>query len=109
MLAPCLLSLGALFRPEIFLVVATLDVALVLVAVADLLSLPPARSLEAERSTLRIVSVQQRHPVTLTVSNRSSRSWHVAIRDDVPQEFTASPDELVRRLPPRSRVVLHYD
>jgi uncharacterized protein (DUF58 family) len=109
MLAPCLLSLGALFRPEIFLVVATLDVALVLVAVADLLSLPPARSLDAERSTLRIVSVQQRHPVTLTILNRSSRGWHVAIRDDVPQEFTASPDELVRRLPPRSRVVLHYE
>jgi uncharacterized protein (DUF58 family) len=109
MIAPALLSLGALFRPEIFLVVAAIDFALVLAAVADLFSLPAARSLDVERSTLRIVSVKQRHPVTLTVINRSSRAWHAVIRDDVPQEFTATPDELVRRLPARSRITLHYE
>lgn len=109
LIAPAVLSLGTLFWPEIFLVVVTIDVALLVAAVADLITLPSARSLHAERSTLRIVSVQQRHPVTVTIVNRSSRSWHMAIRDDVPQEFTATPDELVRRLPPRSRVTLHYE
>ena len=109
LIAPALLSLGILVRQDMILVVLTLDVALLVAAIADLVSLPAAGSLDAERSTLRIVSVQQRHPVTLTIVNRSSRSWHVVIRDDVPQEFTATPDELVRRLPPRSRVTLHYE
>jgi uncharacterized protein (DUF58 family) len=109
LIAPALLSLGTLFRPEVFLVVVTLDIALLAAAVADLVSLPSARSLDAERSTLRVVSVQQRHPVTLTLINRASRGWHVVIRDDVPQEFTATPEELVRRLPPRSRITLHYE
>ncbi len=109
LLAPAVLSMGTLVWPEIFLVVVAIDLALLVAAVADLTTLPSARSLSAERSTLRIVSVQKRHPVTLTILNRSSRSWHVVIRDDVPQEFTATPDELVRRLPPRSRVTLHYE
>lgn len=109
LIAPAVLSMGMLFWPEIFLVVVAIDLALLVAAVADLMTLPSARSLQAERSTLRVVSVQQRHPVTLTIVNRSARSWHVAIRDDVPQEFTATPDELLRRLPPRSRVTLHYE
>ncbi len=106
---PCVISLATLFRPDVFVYVLAIDMVLVLVAIADLISLPPAGALDAERSTLRIVSVQQRHPVTLTVSNRSQRSWFVWIRDDVPQEFTATPDEFVRRLPPRSRITLHYE
>ena len=31
------------------------------------------------------------------------------IRDDVPQEFEAAPDEFVRRLSAHSRVTVHYD
>ncbi len=109
MLAPCLLSLVLLVVPEWFLMVVVVDLTLVIVAVGDLLSLPGQRLLAAERATQRIVSVQQRHPVALTISNRTGRSWLVGIRDDLPRELVAEPSELVRCLPPRSRTTLHYD
>jgi uncharacterized protein (DUF58 family) len=108
-LAPCLLSLGLVLYPQLFLLVATADLVIVLVAAADLLSLPGERSFTAERSTLRIASLKKRHPVSLTVANRGGRVRQVWIRDDVPQEFEASPDEFQRRLPPRSRTTLHYN
>ena len=98
LLGPCLLSLALVLYPQAFLLVATVDVVILLVAAADLLSLPKQRSFSVERSTLRIVSLKKRHPVSLTISNHSGRAWQVWIRDDVPQEFEAQPDEFVRRL-----------
>jgi uncharacterized protein (DUF58 family) len=109
LLGPCLLSLALVVYPQAFLLVATVDVVILLVAAADLLSLPQQRSFSVERSTLRIASLKKRHPVSLTISNHSGRVWQVWIRDDVPQEFEAQPDEFVRRLAARSRVTLHYD
>ena len=109
LLAPCVLSLGLLFYQPIFLLVAVADLAIVLLGAADLLTLPGRRAFSAERSTLRIASLKKRHEVSLTVNNHSKRAWQVWIRDDVPQEFEASPDEFVRRLASRSRVTLRYD
>jgi uncharacterized protein (DUF58 family) len=111
LLGPCLLCLGVLFFPnlELFLLVVVADLVIVLVGLADLLTLPGRRAFSAERSTLRIVSLKKRHPASLTVTNHSGRAWHVWVRDDVPEEFQATPDEFVRRLEPRSRVTLHYD
>jgi len=109
LLAPCILSLSLAWYPQAFLLVATIDVVIVIVATADLLSLPNVASFSVERSALRIASLQKRHPVSLTISNHSGRAWQVWIRDDVPQEFEAAPDEFVRRLSARSRVTVHYD
>ncbi len=109
LLTPCLLSLGLFVVPEAVLLVAMVDLLVVAIAVADLMSLPRRAALAAERDTQRIVSVQQRHPVALTIINRTGRSWSVEIRDDLPRELVADPPELKRRLPPRSRVTLHYD
>ena len=109
MLGPCLLSLGLVGRPEIFLLVATADVAILLVAIADLLSVPGPRAFSAERTTLRIASLQKRHPVTLTVNNHSRRALHVRIRDDLAEQLEALPDDFARHLPGRSRTTLHYE
>jgi uncharacterized protein (DUF58 family) len=109
LLLPCVLTLGLLFWSDVFLLVATADVAIVLVAVADLLTLPGPRAFAAERQTLRIASLRKRHPVTLTVSNLSRRPFHLRIRDDWTQELDATPAEFSRRLPGRSRATLHYD
>jgi uncharacterized protein (DUF58 family) len=109
MLGPCILSLGMLFRPDIFLLVGTVDVVILLIAAADLFSLPGERAFSAKRSTLRTTSLQKRHRVSLTVSNHTRRTWHVWIRDDVPQEFEATPEEFVRRLSGQSRTTLNYD
>lgn len=109
LLGPCLLSLALPLYPQAFLLVATVDVVILLVATADLLSLPQQRSFSVERSMLRIASLKKRHPVSLTITNHSGRAWQVWIRDDVPQEIEAQPEEFVRRLSARSRVTLHYD
>jgi uncharacterized protein (DUF58 family) len=109
LLGPCVLSLGLLFYPPIFLLVAVADLVILLVGAADLLTLPGRRAFAAERSTLRIASLNKRHEVSLTVTNQSRRARHVWIRDDVSQEFEANPDQFVRRLARRSRVTLHYD
>jgi len=109
MLGPCILSLGMLFYPELFLLVGTADVVILLVAAADLFSLPGERAFSAERSTLRITSLKKRHRVSLTVNNHTRRTWNVWIRDDVPQEFEATPDEFVRRLSGQSRTTLNYE
>ncbi len=109
MLAPCLLSLGLAVRPDIFLLVATADVAILLVAITDLLSVPGPRAFSAERTTLRIASLQKRHPVTLTVSNHARRALHVRIRDDLTEHLEAAPDDFARHLPGRSRTTLHYE
>lgn len=106
---PCVLSLSLVVFPQAFLLVATVDLVILLVAAADLLFLPGQRSFSVERSIVRIASLKKRHAVSLTLSNHSGRTWEVWIRDDVPQECQAVPDELARRLPPRSRITLHYD
>lgn len=109
MLGPCILSLGMLFRPDLFVLVVTIDVVILLTAAADLFSLPGQRAFSARRLTLRTTSLHKRHPVSLTVNNHSRRTWQVWIRDDVPQEFEATPEEFVRRLSGNSRTTLHYD
>jgi len=109
LLAPCLLSLSLVLFPQAFLLVATVDLVILVVAAADLLSLPQPRFFSVERSTVRIASLKKRHAVSLTISNHSGRTWETWIRDDVPQEFEALPDEFARRLPARSRISLHYD
>lgn len=108
-LIPCGLSIGLLFRPDLLLLIGTADVVILLVALADLFSLPAERFFAAERKTMRIASLQKRHPVSVTVSNHSRRTWNVWIRDDVPEEFTAMPEEFPRRLPPSSRTTLRYE
>lgn len=50
LLAPCLLSLALVLYPQAFLLVATVDLVILLVAAADLLSLPQPHSFSVERS-----------------------------------------------------------
>ena len=59
LLGPCLLSLALVLYPQAFLLVATVDVVILLVAAADLFSLPKQPSFSVERSTLRIVSLEE--------------------------------------------------
>lgn len=108
-LVPAGLTLGLLYTADLFLLVAAADVAIVVVAVADLLTLPGPKAFAAERSMQRIASLQKRHPVALTISNLTRRAFQVRIRDDCEQSLEAIPDEFVRRLAPRSRSTLTYE
>lgn len=106
---PCGLTVALLVWPDLFLVVALADVVVVLIGLADVWNLPNGSAFSVERNVTRIASLQVPQRVTLVISNRSRRPFRVAIRDDVPPEFVANPEQFVLRLAPASRVTMHYE
>ena len=109
LLVPCLMTLATLANEDLFPVVLAVDLAILLVALGDLASQPRARNFSVQRSAGRIASLRKNHRVSLTISNLSGREHRITVRDGLPQEFTASPPEVVLRLGGRSRASLHYD
>src|SRR5262245_37254898 len=109
LVVPCALSLALLIDARLLPVIALIDLAIVVVAAADLALLPRKKSFAIEREATRIASVQQNHRVTLHISNLSRQPRTGWIRDDIPQEFVPTPKEFVLRLTPRSRVTVHYE
>jgi uncharacterized protein (DUF58 family) len=106
---PALLTFGLLGAEGILIVVLAIDVALLLLAVIDFCTLPTHRSFAVERRVGRIASLRKKHRVTLTVSNQSRRNHVVWVRDEVPQEFEAEPEQFALKMRKRSRTVVHYE
>ncbi|HEY2148559.1 MAG TPA: DUF58 domain-containing protein [Pirellulales bacterium] len=98
-----LMSVGALFVPLL-----VIDAAIVALAIVDLTTLPRLASFLAERQMLRVASLKKPHPVQLTITNRSRRTQAVWVRDGVPAPLVAEPEDMLVRLPPRSRSTLKY-
>jgi uncharacterized protein (DUF58 family) len=106
---PCLLTLALLVAPQLLWVILAIDLFVLVVAAADLFSLPGKKSFELNRETTRVASLQKNHRVTLHVTNLSRRTRTAWIRDDIPEEFEPTPKEFVLRLGPRSRTTVHYE
>lgn len=107
--APALLSLGLLVAEAMLPVVATFDMALVLLAAGDLATLPRRNWFSAERDTGRIVSLRKTHPIAMTIINRADRQFDVSVRDGIGEHLSAEPAQFDVRLARRSRTVLRYD
>jgi len=107
-LVPALLSLGLLGTPGFFWPLVGLDAILALVIVADLATLPRRSAFSVERQALRVASLRKRHPVSLTVSNHSRRSFPVTVRDGVPHLLNPRPAEFAVQMPQRSRTTWDY-
>jgi uncharacterized protein (DUF58 family) len=95
--------------PEAVWFVGAVDALLVLAAAVDLATLPRRGVLSVQRETGRVVSIRKRHPVTLTVVNRSRRTFQATVRDGVPQCLAPEPDEFATELPASSRTILTFD
>ncbi|MCA9262322.1 MAG: DUF58 domain-containing protein [Planctomycetales bacterium] len=108
-IVPCLIALALIFRRDLAPLIITFDLVVLAVWIVDLFTLPRRGVLSAERHCKRIVSLQKNHPISLTINNRGTRKVIAEVRDDIPQEFTAHPDEFYTELPPRSRAVLNYE
>ena len=106
---PCVLAMGLLINASLLPIILIIDLAIPLIGLADILTLPRKKSFSVERETTRIASLRQNHRVTLHISNLSTRKRTAWIRDDVPQEFEPDPKEFVLRLGPRSRTTVHYE
>ena len=106
---PCFLTFGVLFRADLFTIVLIADLVVVLVSACDVFTLPSRKSITVEREAMRIASLNQSHPVSLTLINQSQRSIHAWVRDDCPEQFETDPKQFVLRLGPRSRTTVHYE
>jgi uncharacterized protein (DUF58 family) len=109
MLLPCALTWALLIWQDLALVIAAVDLLVLLVAAADVTTLPTRRAFSAERQVDRIASLRKPHRVTLGIFNHSQRAFRIEIRDDAPQEFQTTPEKFSIAMEPRSRATLHYD
>ncbi|MFM2095876.1 MAG: hypothetical protein RIS70_3000, partial [Planctomycetota bacterium] len=108
-LVPCILAAGLFLWPSLALVVLVADAAVALTMLVDLRSLPKAADFVVRRELLKVASIQKNHRVTLVLSNQSSRSRLVWVRDDIPQDFTAEPEQAAIAMTPNSRATFEYD
>lgn len=107
--APVLASLALLATTDALTAVLAVDALVVGVALLDLWSLPAPDAFTAERETPRVASLDRMHPVTLTLINTRRRAFRIWVRDDVPVELPAEPQEFSLQLAARTRAVLHYE
>jgi uncharacterized protein (DUF58 family) len=89
--------------------VLVVDLAVLIVVVADLVTIPSVKTFAIERQALRIASLQKPHRVEISVLNRSDMDHVAWLRDGFPAAFTANPPEFALALRPRSRSTMHYD
>ena len=106
---PCVLALAVLLWPDLFLVVAMADMAILLVAISDFWSLPSRGTFAAERSANRVASIGVFDRVDLVVTNNSARAFNLEVQDGAPQEFERRPTTFSIHLEPRSRASMHYE
>lgn len=109
LLAPAVLAVSLVFLPAMWVGVAAINALLAVAAVVDLFSLARAEAFSAERQVGLTASLGKSHPVSLTIANRAARGQPVRIRDGVPPELTADPDEFLINLAAESRSTLRYD
>jgi uncharacterized protein (DUF58 family) len=108
MALPLLVSLGLLWRSDVYLLVLLLNGGVCAAAAADAFTIPRRSAFRIERSLTRVASLKFPHEVTLLVANLTDRSLTLRIRDDRPQEFVASPQQLLVTIAARSRATLVY-
>jgi len=104
-------------------VILVVDALILALMIFDLVSIPRRDQFHVERSCQKTASLRKKHPVSLTISNTARKTaWQlpgmlrkytnqtsITIRDDLPQEFSATPPEFHIELPARSRTTVKYD
>src|SRR5262249_14450581 len=110
LLAPTLLSLALLVPGASGLKTAliVIDSAVVLVALADFCTLIGSKRLSAQRQCGTVASLGEPHHVTLTIDNLGRLPRVLAIKDDLPETFSADPTEFLATVPARGAAVLEY-
>tara|TARA_R110002049_G_scaffold72490_2_gene187042 strand:- start:16954 stop:18387 length:1434 start_codon:yes stop_codon:yes gene_type:complete len=99
-------SVLTVFAPSMLIVALLIDFALALVAAFDFLRLylATSRGITVSRRIAKTCSLGVPVVSELTIENRTGRSLSGAMRDDLPEHFTASPTQHAIRLPPGSRI-----
>ncbi|WP_068258367.1 DUF58 domain-containing protein [Rubripirellula obstinata] len=95
-----------IFAANFLVVTAAIDVALILIASADwlLLWFRSESGIRVSRSLPRTISLGVPVESELTVENRTGMTLIGEVRDDLPEDFSATPNEHSLRLPPLARM-----
>jgi uncharacterized protein (DUF58 family) len=88
--------------------VLILDVLLWFIALIDVLTVPPDRKFSATRSLLRIASLAKPQDVEIELTNHSKTWCRIAIKDDLPQSFKATPEQVELGVEGKSRILFRY-
>ena len=109
-LVPGAAAFGLLAAPGVIWLVVAIDIVLAALLLADLATLPRRDAFSVTRRAGRIASLGKPHPVRLTVSNLAERSFwrRVRVRDGVPPELNAQPDEFTHRFKGQGRDELGF-
>ena len=106
---PCLATVLLPAMPSWWwMVVAVIDALVLLVAFADLLTIPPLRALIVERNMARVASLGGWHPVELALSYRGKRTLRMQLIDDASSGLKIEPPTHFCSLTPNARVTLHH-
>lgn len=108
MLLPATMSLGLWETSRWFGPLLILDALVGVVAVIDLITLPRQRSFAVSRELNRVASLGKEQHVQLLVTNTSKQERFVVVRDNVPEDLVAEPDEFTFTMAPRSRLQVDY-
>jgi len=104
------LSLLAIFAPEVsflvvmFALVGTIFVALDLAAIC----IGTRHGIAASRKVALTASLGVDLPCEVTIENRTAMELRGAVRDDLPEHFTAKPQQHRLLLPQRGTVTMHH-
>ena len=108
-LVPGVLSLGLILLPGVLRGLLLADALILLLALADALTIPRRTQFAVERKVGRLASLRRRHPATLTIANRGNRDVFVWIADGLPDELKADPGRVPALLQARSRSSYPYE
>ncbi len=106
---PAVVSIGLILTPLIGWLVLILDALFILIALLDLMTVTREREFSATRKLLKIASLGKTQKVEVELTNNSSRGNAIAIRDDLPQSFDATPEEVKLRIGGLSKTLFKYD
>jgi uncharacterized protein (DUF58 family) len=108
-LVPAVFSVALAGMPLVLPWLLAVDGLLIAVFLLDLATVPRRAWFDCRREIGRIASLKKPHPVKLTLSNRSRGALEVEVRDAVPDECEAMPEQFHVRLPAMSRSTVGYE
>lgn len=100
---------GLPFKQWMLGIILGVDAVLVLIAIADMLSVIGAGSFSCTRNMLNVASQGKRHEVEIELTNASRRSCDLSVRDDLPQSFVSDPERFDVRIGGHSKTQFTYD
>lgn len=110
MLVPSVSALLLLLVPAAMSLILLIDAVIILLMSIDLLTLSRYRDFSVSRKLERVTSLSRPHAVEITVNHHRTRRapFLLRVRDDLPQEFDATPEESTVEIAGRCRAVTNY-